>query len=291
VNRDGVPRFAFSTLACPEWTAESVVEHAAGIGFDGIEWRGGPEGTVRSDWSAAQRRSLRRAVERAGLASIAVTAYTSVISGDPDVIRRSIDAAVAHAELAADLGAPVLRIFLGERDDDATEANLRRRAVASLSALLERVRPTGVVVAIEPHDDHVRAASVRPILDAVGDPGLGVVWDIANAWSAGERPADGLAAYDGRIAYVQVKDGTGFGPSWRLCALGLGTVPLDDALTDLAARCAAASRPLPPISVEWERAWHDHLEPAVVALPAALAWLREHVTRAVRVSAPATSGG
>lgn len=288
---DGVPRFGFSTLACPEWTADTVVQQAARIGFDGIEWRGGPDGTVRPDWSAAQRRSLRRAVERAGLASIAVTAYTSVVSGDPTVIRRSIDAAVAHAELAADLGAPVLRIFLGERDDDATEPDRSRRAVASLAALLDRVRPSGIVVAIEPHDDHVRAAFVRPIVDAVADPGLGVVWDIANAWSAGERPADGLVAYDGRIAYVQVKDGTGSGPSWRLCALGLGTVPLDEALTDLAAQCVAASRPLPPISVEWERAWHDHLEPAGVALPAALAWLREHVTRAARASAPTTSGG
>jgi sugar phosphate isomerase/epimerase len=292
VNRDGVPRIAFSTLACPEWSAETVVRKAASIGFDGVEWRGGSEGTVQTGWSTDQRRSLRRATERAGVVSIAVTAYTSFISGRRDVIRRSVDDVVAHAELAADLGAPVVRIFLGERDDDdGTDADRTRRAVASLSTLLERVRPTGIAVAIEPHDEHVRAASVRPIVEAVDDAALSVVWDIANAWSAGERPADGLAAYDGRIAYVQVKDGTGFGPSWRLCALGLGAVPLDAALTDLVGRCAASSRPLPPISVEWERAWHDHLEPAGVALPAALAWLREHVSRAVERSALTTDGG
>ena len=276
------PRLAFSTLACPEWDASTVVWHAATGGWDGIEWRGGPDGTVRTDWTADQRSALRQAVEVAGLRSIAVTTYSNVISGDPGVVRSSIADAVAHAELARDLGAPAIRAFLGERDDDATDGTLERRAIDALGELLDRVRALEVTVAVEPHDDHVRSDRIRPILDALPDPALGVVWDIGNAWSVGEDPADGLAAYAGRICWVQVKDGTGVDATWRLCDLGAGDVPLVRALASLAEACAVADTDVPPISLEWERAWDPDLAPAGIALPRAHAWLVRHVGRPAR---------
>jgi sugar phosphate isomerase/epimerase len=217
-------------------------------------------------------------MDDAGLASIAVTTYTDLISPDPAVSRASVDEAAAHAELAAALGAPVIRVFLGERSDAADRATLTARAIDGLRALLERLGGTSVAVAIEPHDEHVAAKTIRPILEAIRDPRLGVVWDLGNACSIGEAPEVGLAAYAGRIAYVQVKDGTGSGPSWRLGDLGAGDVPLERAIHSLTASCATAGTDVPPISLEWERAWHDELAPAEVALPRAHAWLVEHLT-------------
>jgi beta-glucosidase len=212
-----------------------------------------------------------------GLASIAVTTYTNLISGDAGVVRGSIADAAAHAELARDLGAPAIRVFLGERDDEAPVETLERRAIDALDELLERVHPLGVSVAIEPHDDHVRSERIRPILEALPDPSLGVVWDIGNAWSVGEDPATGFAAYDGRIAWVQVKDGTGIEATWRLCDLGEGDVPIDRALSSLHPGSALDGGSLPTISLEWERAWDPELAPAEVALPRAHAWLVRHV--------------
>jgi sugar phosphate isomerase/epimerase len=281
VTSPALPQLGFSTLACPEWDADEVLRRALDAGYDAIEWRGGPDGTVLTTWPASHRAALRRRLADAGIGSIAVTTYSNLISGDAGVRQRSITDAVAHADLAADLAAPAIRVFLGVRDDDSSDEELATRAIAGLGELLELVRPTGVSVAIEPHDQHVRAASIEPLLAPISDTTLGVVWDIANAWSAGEPPALGIAAYDGRIAYVQVKDGTGAGPTWRLCRLGEGEVPLDNALSAVAGRAVAAGRPIPAISVEWERAWHDHLDPAAIALPAARAWLREHVAQAV----------
>jgi sugar phosphate isomerase/epimerase len=272
------PPLAFSTLACPEWDAATVVRHAAAGSWDGIEWRGGPDGTVRTDWTKERRASLRSAMDEAGLASIAVTTYTDLISGDSGVVRASVIDATTHAELARDLGAPAIRVFLGERDDDASPETLERRAIDALAELLERVRPFGVTVAIEPHDDHVHSDRIRPILDALPDPALGVVWDIGNAWSVGEDPAVGIAAYEGRVAWVQVKDGTGIGPTWRLCELGAGDVPLDRALSSLGPRSGLGARD-PAISLEWERAWDPELAPAEVALPRAHAWLVRHLRR------------
>ena len=45
---------AFSTLGCGEWSRETVIERAAAFGYDGIEWRGGPEGHVSPELPAAE---------------------------------------------------------------------------------------------------------------------------------------------------------------------------------------------------------------------------------------------
>ena len=281
MSEAGVPTLAFSTLACPEWDAATVVQRAVRAGYGGIEWRGGPDGTVRSDWSRAARSQLRRRLADTGVRSIAVTAYTNFVSGDADVVRRSIDDTLRHAELAADLGAPTVRVFLGTADDAAGAPATSARATDAVRRLLDRLERAGVEVAMEPHDDHVLASSIAPILGALPDPRLGVVWDLGNAWSVGESPGDGLPVYEGRIRYVQVKDGTGRGESWRLCELGDGDVPIADALQRLARSIADRGDEWPPVSLEWERAWHPDLAPAEVVLGPARRWLAERVAAAI----------
>src|SRR3954447_17354252 len=114
------PLLAFSTLACPEWDAETVVARATAFGYDAIEWRGGPDGTVRTAWDGRRRAALRDAIERSALQSVAVTGYTNLISGDAATRRESASELVRHAQLAADIGAGTVRAFLGIRDDDAS---------------------------------------------------------------------------------------------------------------------------------------------------------------------------
>jgi sugar phosphate isomerase/epimerase len=289
VTEGGPNLLAFSTLACPERDAEMVIRRAGELGIDGVEWRGGPQGTVRTAWPARRRAAVRTAMTDAGIASIAVTAYSELISGDPAARAASVDELLRHADLAADLGAPTVRVFLGVPDDDAAPGEPQRRATDALAAALARTHPR-VTLAIEPHDDHVRAASVRPILDVLPSARLRVVWDVANAWSAGEAPETGLAAYAGRIAYVQLKDGTGGGASWRLTDLGAGEVPLARALAGLDAIQRAGGAALPPLSIEWERAWHPELAPADEALPAARRWLAD-VLVGLSSDAAVRSGG
>ena len=86
------------------------------------------------------------------------------------------------------------------------------------------------------------------------------------------------------------RETTGSGATWRLCGLGEGEVPIDDALAALASTCDARRIALPPISLEWERAWHDELAPADIVLPVARAWLEAHVDRAVRRAGRAPAG-
>jgi len=76
-------------------------------------------------------------------------------------------------------------------------------------------------------------------------------------------------ALKNRLAYVQVKDGTGRSPDWRLCPVGEGDVPLRHAFELLLANDYQGA-----LSVEWEYAWHPELDPPEIALPAALRTVR-----------------
>jgi sugar phosphate isomerase/epimerase len=71
---------AFSTLACPGWPAETVVERAAAYGYDALEWRGGSAGHIHPGLPREQVAGLARRMRASGLAALALTAYTSFVS-------------------------------------------------------------------------------------------------------------------------------------------------------------------------------------------------------------------
>jgi sugar phosphate isomerase/epimerase len=262
------PTLAFSTLACPEWSAEDVVAQAAAIGYDAIEWRGGPDGHVSTGWSAPRRAALRGLMAEHGMSALAVTSYTDFVTRDARARSDAVDHLRRHLELAADLGASTVRAFVGIVDDDAPLPDLIERAVDGIAACVESAQATGVAIAIEPHDDFDTASSIAPILARL-DPSVGVVWDIVNAWGGGEDPGAGAKTIGDRVRYVQVKDARWVGGEWQLTPIGGGAVPLVEGL-----RALSASGPLPPLSLEWERAWHPELDPPEVALPRELTSLR-----------------
>src|SRR5688572_18808276 len=104
----------FSTLACPSWSIETVIARASEYGYDGIEWRGGPQGHIQPNAPAGQKATLRQMSSDAGLTALAVTAYTSFVSDISKERRANVDELRRYSDLAAELGAQHVRAFLGE---------------------------------------------------------------------------------------------------------------------------------------------------------------------------------
>jgi sugar phosphate isomerase/epimerase len=261
--------FAFSTLACPEWTPLEVVRRAADMGFEGIEWRGGPDGHAGPQLSRSARQAVRTAMDDRGLSALSVTTYTDLVHSDRRVRAASVDQLVTHAEVAVALGANCIRAFLGERPGNVSMEASLERAADGLREASGQIGDSGVAIVVEPHDDFLASATIAGLMESIGGPDIGVVWDAGNSWSIGERPELGLGLLHPWLRYVQVKDGTGRLPDWRLRRIGAGDVPLGDALAWL----VRSGTPV-PVSIEWERPWHPELPPAAEALPEGLAHLR-----------------
>ena len=272
----------FSTLACPGWSIEQIVAGAAEIGFDGVEWRGGPQGHVHPTLSSSKKATLRKMSIDAGLQVLAVTAYTSFVSDSAEDRQANVDELRRYSDLAAELGANYVRAFLGELPQDTHPGPSMYATISDcLNIAAEYAVSVGTTIAVEPHDNFTRSAVVIPIFDrdAAGS-GLRVIWDLGNTFAVGENPAEGFESLKDRLAYVQVKDGHKRGRKWQLCPVGHGDVPLGQAFELLASYGYKGA-----FSVEWEYAWHPELDPPEVALPAALQTIRELLANAQSESA------
>jgi sugar phosphate isomerase/epimerase len=265
---------SFSTLACPNWSIETIIEKASEFGYDGIEWRGGSQGHVQPSMPTAQKAMLQKKLMDTGLIAVAVTAYTSFVSPLARERQSNLDELRHYADLAAELDAPYVRTFLGELPEGTIlDASLYEKISDCLHVASEYAESVGVKIAVEPHDDFVRSSTIVPLLNRVQQTALRVIWDIANAFAAGEDLEAGFALLKDRLAYVQVKDGRGRGPDWKLCPLGEGEVPLKQSFELLTAHNYDG-----PVSVEWEYAWHPELDPPEIALPAALSTVQALLT-------------
>jgi sugar phosphate isomerase/epimerase len=272
----------FSTLACPHWQIEEVIAKALEFGYDGIEWRGGLQGHVQPDLPAAQKSLLRQQCSNAGLISLAVTAYTSFVSNSAEERQSNVDELRCYADLAVELGATYVRTFLGELPENTKiDSSIYANILDCLNAASEYADSVGVKIAIEPHDDFVRSSTIAPLFDQNKyHPALRVIWDIGNAFSAGENPSEGFELLKDHLAYVQVKDGRGRDPNWQLCSLGDGDVPLNQAFELLLKNDYQGA-----LSVEWDYDSHPELDPPEIALPAALRTVRELLSAIQRESA------
>ncbi|MFV2121068.1 sugar phosphate isomerase/epimerase family protein, partial [Streptomyces sp. Act-28] len=115
-------RFAFSTLGVPGTAVGDVVRLAGEAGYQGVELRAHPEEPVHPGLLAHARREVVREFAAAGVDVLCVAGYARVAAeGDDDDVYEELHRLI---HLAADLGAPFVRVFPGggEQPRDRADA-------------------------------------------------------------------------------------------------------------------------------------------------------------------------
>lgn len=252
-------RRAFSTLGISEARIPEVVAFAKETGWMGVELGSAADRDVNTALSPAERAAARSAL--AEVERVCIATYVRIAdarSTDAEVVARLR----AEAVLARDLGFPAIRVFPGGADDGVLVRRLR--AAAGIA------RSTGVDVWLETHDSHSTGLAVARVLDAVDDAHVGVIWDIAHPWVAGEPVSTTVSLLAPWLRHVQVKDVSGR-RSARPVLPGSGALPLADVLLQLDARGYGGH-----LSLEWERRWNPDLPPLREAIRAADEWIAAH---------------
>lgn len=261
--------FAFSTLGCPDWTLDQVLELATSRGVDGLELRAAPDTWIHVGLVDAERASVRARCAASGVSVLTLASYLRVCEpGNDEAFARD---AVDHLRLASDVGADYLRVFPGA---GGVGAEADDRAGRRLAALVPVAQDLGVRIGLETHDSHPRGVDIAAILWALDERAPGhcveVIWDALHPWRAGEEPAETLRAVAPWLAYLQIKDADA-GPDGALRLVGAGQLPLDLIAAELPHRRELWW------SLEWEKAWHPELADLPEALDDALAWYRHTV--------------
>ena len=176
------------------------------------------------------------------------------------------------ADLAAELGAPGMRVFGDTIQPGADRASTRSWIADSIRTLAENTGPKGIEVWLETHGDFATASETAEILAEAGRAQTGAIWDPANCFlESGERPQEGAGRLGASIRHIHIKDLRQSHDGWKPVLTGDGDFPLPEVRTAL--QQLGYDR---FVSFEWEKKWHPDIADATVALPHFARWFREN---------------
>lgn len=271
-------KVSFTTLACPGSDLCSVIGLAKQYGFDGIDFRGIGQTldvTVAPEFTTGLKES-KAIIADSGLEISGIS--TSINVCDPAKHKQNVEEAKRASALALELGCPNIRVFGG---GDVEKLGREACADAGRMCFREILTIDGarwLNWLFETHDQWIRGADVRMVLDKVPDPSIGVLWDMAHGPRlAGETTAVTYAAIKDRVRYTHIKD-VAYDPKhpkamkdgWRYVPPGEGEAPLKEALKLLKDNGYDGW-----LTLEHEKRWHPELEPAEEILPKYVKWARE----------------
>lgn len=259
-------KLAFSTLGCPTWELREIVAGARSLGYDGVELRavgGSLDLLSRAEFAPAKLESTKKYFEDARIEICCIDTSCVFHATEESERASQVQIALAHAALAAQLGAPLIRVFPDKIQAGAQRDETRDWIAACLREIAERV-PDGVHVGLETHGDFARAECAAEIVTLANHPKIKLIWDVANSVAAGDKIEHAAQVVQPYLAHVHLRDAKPVAGSehWLPVLAGRGRVSFVEALTALTALQYDGF-----VSFEWEKYWHPEIEEPEVALP------------------------
>jgi sugar phosphate isomerase/epimerase len=172
-------KLSFMTFVCPTWELDRIVRFARSAGYRGVEIRvdAGHKHGISSQSPADARKQARKLFADVGVEVASVA--TSVNFACPDRARHAenVAAAKANLDLAADLGAPVVRIFAGGGIPKLTP-QAAEQVAAAFDDVGEHAKSSGVCPMLEClHDIIVSSDEAMEAISRVKTANFGALWN------------------------------------------------------------------------------------------------------------------
>jgi len=259
---------AFSTLGCPAWDWQKILDFAHQHGFSAIELRGlkGKMDLPSDPQFAADRiEQTKKDIHTAGLRIACVSSSAQLYVEDPSKREKELADARRFIDLAGTLGAPYVRVFGGKAENDnnpAPDDATKKRVAAGLRELGSYATPHNVTVIIESHDHFTSSATLKDVLSAADSEHVGLLWDAHHTFAtSNEDPEFTVKQLGPWIRHTHLKDSVGTGEDRKYVLTGRGTVPIQ--------RQIAALRSIDYkgfYCFEWEKVWHPDLTDPEIAI-------------------------
>jgi len=202
-----------------DWDLPTIIETCQKTGFEGVELRTTHAHGVEASLSKAERQEVRRRfadspVELAGLG----TAF-EFDSPHPDEVRKNIEGTKDYVVLAADLGAPGVKVRPNRLHEDQgipREKTLEQIGLA-LRECAQFARDYGVEIRLEVHGHHTcLLPNIRAILDAADHDNVLVCWN-SNKTDLDENGSidSNYSLVRGRVGLVHITDLADESYPWR----------------------------------------------------------------------------
>lgn len=261
------PKFAFSTLGCPNWGLDTILKTAVDSGYQGVEFRGlmGELDLTKSPAfsTAACARETRDRFAGQGIRICDLGSSAQLHHADTTKRKQQLDEARRFIDLAHQLNCPFVRVFPDQLPPDQPRQKTLQLISGGLQELGQYARGSGVGVLLESHGELTRSNLLIEIMQPAQSPNVGLVWDIVNMWvDAQEAPTEVYAKLKPYIRHIHVKDVRIVNGTHRYVPIGTGEAPLREAITALKNGKFDGY-----YSFEWEKRWHPELPEPEQVLP------------------------
>jgi len=226
-------RLSFMTFACPEYRLAELLVAARRYGYDGVEPRvlAQHKHGIEPDMPPRARAEAKRAFKDSGIEIACIATSCTFATNDPAKRKTNRDELTRELQLAADLGAPRIRVFGGRRSEGLSLDDAIGIVAEDILSGADFAARHGIAICLETHDDFSLGKSVGRVIAKANHAAVRANWDLQHPFNAGEPLDETVRCLSGKIAHVHCHDNKD-----RKAALpGDGNLPMLDQLRALKA--------------------------------------------------------
>jgi Sugar phosphate isomerases/epimerases len=269
------PLLAFSTLGCPDWSFQQIIDFAVLHDYSGIELRGIQREldlTKCNEFSQQNISATNSMMKEKNLQFVDLGSSTNLHIPDSTERKKNLDEARRFIDLAHQVNCPYIRVFPNnfpkEQDRNATMDLI----IKGLLELGDYAKGSNVSVLMETHGDLVKTEDIERVMNSSEHLHVGLVWDVTNMWTiTKEPPAQVYEKLKKYIRHTHIKDASVANGKVQYRLLGHGEVPVFEAIDALSKGGYNGY-----FSFEWEKLWHPEIEAPEIALADYPKAMKEH---------------
>jgi len=263
-------KLAFSTLGCPSWSAEQILENAYRLGYDAVELRGIQDGMEPKNMLCFQPENRLETLKAFSDKGIEICVFgTSVHFHDPETVEAQYQSALEALQFCVDCHIPMMRVF-GNEVKVETEVEQLNQIAHYFHRLAHEAEKVNKMVLLEVHGNLTTIERLKYVAERVDSPAFGLIWDVGHTHANyGEQFDQFYHALKKWICHIHIKDAIHEdGKLHHLCPIGEGHLPLRQIISMLEREGYQGY-----YSLEWEKRWHPELDEPEIAFDHYVQWM------------------
>ncbi|MEK3917570.1 sugar phosphate isomerase/epimerase [Paenibacillus sp. FSL H7-0331] len=265
-------KLSFTTLGCPEWELDLIIDRAVEYGFDAIDFRGvsGEMNIYKLPAFSVDALQTRDQIKAAGLQVSCFSSSVHVFSKEN--FEKNVAEIKEYVKLCTIFNTRYIRVF-GGAIGDTDRAEAVHTMVQHFQELGALAKAHGVKLLLETHDDWTASADVQAVMEQVDTEAIAVLWDLHHpVRTLGEQPTDTWQSLSPWVEYTHVKDSKLLPHTdgqFQYCLTGEGDMPLVDTIKLLLENGYDGY-----FTFEWEKKWHPEILNAEESFPQYVQFMR-----------------
>ena len=259
-------KLSFSTLGCPDWSFDKIIDFARDNRYSGIEVRGilrQMELPLVPEFSSTEAISnTMKKMNDHGLKFVDLGSSCALHFPKGDERTKNLDEGKRFIDLAAKLNCPYIRVFPNQIPKDRDRQETLNLIIEGLKELGAYASNSNVTVLLESHGELIYKKDLLYVMEGATSKHVGLVWDVCNMWIVTkESPEEVYASLKTYIRHTHIKDLKIENGKEEYVLLGTGIVPIFQAI-DLLYKNNYPGY----YSFEWEKLWHPEITDPQIAL-------------------------